>query len=97
MKTPVHYLSCLGNTVVNTLPTVLCNLLTKDVQELLTSSTGPSEPGAGGEGAITPPYILSDILTLFQPEGQITYVLHHITTCPPSDFQTFLRPWLDAT
>ena len=23
--------------------------------------------------------------------------VYHITTCPPFDLQTFLRPWLDAT
>ena len=28
VKTPVHCLSCLGSTVVNTLPTILCNRLT---------------------------------------------------------------------
>ena len=80
MKTQVHCLTCLGNTVVNTLPTVLCNLLTKDVQELLTSSAGPSEPGAGEEGVITPPYILSDMLTLFQPEGQIMSTHGYVKT-----------------
>ena len=45
----MHCLSCLGNTVVNTLPTILCNLLTKDVQELLTSSAGPLKLGGGGD------------------------------------------------
>ena len=81
MKTPVHCLSCLGNTVVNTLPTVLCNLLTKDVRELLTSSAGPLKLGGGGD----PPSLnFVRYVNPFSTRGA-DYV-HYITVCPPFDF-----------
>ena len=49
-----------------------------------------SEPAEHIGGAIGP-QILAGTLTLFQ-SGRSDYA-HHITTCPPLDFQTFLRSW----
>ena len=48
----------------------------------------------GVQGVPWHPQILADLLTPSQPGGE-DYA-HHITTAPPPDNQTFLRPWTDG-